>query len=384
MITNAIELLHTTAAYQTAAMQLMVGEANFAASALEINETVPPVAAANTNDWDVNPPPHGLGGSVCSSNYCFDFFNGKLRSIHKYKWLQKISPPVTDLLELADRPSLLDTNTAYKLARQRLAALSVDVIEMEQRFPAVIFQVPARRRDSTGQHLQGVENNVAVPLFMVGWGNRPIGNPAVKEVRTLPPGPTRSAVFIEILGTTKEVIEFEIREPSLLKRPPLQLANAAELLGPTPPPRHFVERLFGGKDAYETVAAPNHAEVWLLTSNESGSGKRDRAGPVTLKSAAAKAFSDPLLDFNSYLWGMVKNCIPDYGARLRFTRGKDVVDVRLCFECDMLEVTFNGVVQDGRAQGENFDKAHDALVRALQSVFPHDDVVRSLRIKHPN
>ena len=189
------------------------------------------------------------------------------------------------------------------------------------------------------------------------------------------------------MGTTREVIELSIRDSSLLKRPALQLTNAAELLGPLPPPRHFVEGIFGGKNAYEAIANPDHAEVWLLSSNSSGEDhpgqKKERAGPVTLKAEWIRGFSAPLLDFNSYVWGMMKGCIPDYGARLRFTRGNDVVEVLLCYECDMLQVTFNGVVQNGQLQGENFDHAHNALVKALQAVF-HDNIVDNLRLKPEN
>jgi hypothetical protein len=73
VITNIIELLHTTASYQTAVFQLMVGEANLAATQLDLNDSRPLVINQNTNDWNVSPPPLGIGGSVLTSNYIFEF-----------------------------------------------------------------------------------------------------------------------------------------------------------------------------------------------------------------------------------------------------------------------------------------------------------------------
>ncbi|MDQ6632750.1 MAG: hypothetical protein M3Y82_13510, partial [Verrucomicrobiota bacterium] len=104
-MTNIIQFLHTTAAYQNAVLQLMVGEANFVAKQLDLKETVPVVAMAKTNEWEVEPPPDGIGGVVSSTNYTFYFHEGRLQSINKNNWLQKISPPVKDLVELAGRPS---------------------------------------------------------------------------------------------------------------------------------------------------------------------------------------------------------------------------------------------------------------------------------------
>src|SRR5262249_17815317 len=170
-------------------------------------------------------------------------------------------------------------------------------------------------------------------------------------------------------------------ESSLLNRPVLQVTNADELLGPIPAPKDFVEKLVGGKEAYQTIALPEKAEAWLLAPNDDSSGgdrlvKRDRAGPLPLKPEAAKAFSDALLDFKSYVWnGGNKHCIVNYGARLRFTRGKNVVDVWLCFECDMLSFR-----HDGDEPITDFDPAHNALVKALQIVFPKDKVVQGLTL----
>jgi hypothetical protein len=380
MTTNLLQLLHTTTAYQTAAMQLMVGEANFAAKQLDLKEPMPFVVPAKVDPGDVESPVHGVAGSVSSPNYDFYFAEGRLRSVRRRDWFKKISPPANDVLELADRPSLLDTNTAYALARAHLAALSVDVAELEKKCPPVIFQLRGMKR---GVDRRRTGEPVAIPLFMIGWGEDPMNAMLQERLRQtdrpLPQRPPsdRCPVFVEILGTTRELIELSINDPTFIKRPPLQLTNREELLGPTPPPRHFVEELVGGKDAYETMAAPDKVEAWLLTSSFGGEQpveKKDRTPAVKLTPQAAKAFSDALLDFDTYLWNVRKKCIMDEGARLRFTRGGDTVDVRLCYECDMLTVTHRGQTNDG-----DFDGGNNALVDALLAVFPDDASVQGLK-----
>ena len=71
----------------------------------------------------------------------------------------------------------------------------------------------------------------------------------------------------------------------------------------------------------------------------------------------------------------MKLCSPNYGLRLRFERGKDSVEILFCYECDILQVTHNGRIKE-----ENFDFAHNKLVKAVQAVFPKDDAIRKLEL----
>jgi hypothetical protein len=386
MMTNIIAFLHTTAAYQTAALQLMVGQANFAAQQLDLKEPLPIVISADTNKSEVMPPPMGIGGMILTSNYNFEFNKGYLVSVGKMKWLEKVSPPITNTLELANQPSFLDTNGAYQLATQWLAKISVDVPKLERKYPPQIFQISARRRDEDGKILPGISNNIAIPLFIIGWGDPmkqfPRTNYLGEALSPRPPS-AMSSVRMEVLGTTKELLSLHIRDTNFFARPPLQLTDAVELLGPLPPPRHFVEELFGGKDAYETVANPDKVEAWLLNTYEDQHDNGlppERVGPKKLSSGffgtgTDKTFSDILLDFDSYAWTEMKLCSPDFGLRLRYTRGKDIVEFQLCYDCDILEVSHNGHVQQ-----ENFDFVHDKLVKAVQGAFPWDEKIRKLEL----
>jgi hypothetical protein len=351
MMTNVIAMLHTSAAYQAAALQLMVGEANFDAQQLGL-PPVPPM----TNEMaycEISRPTDGVGGGFATTNYSFDFQKGQLYSIHKRDWIQHISPPVNDWEELADRPSLLDTNTAWQLTTQWLSAI-VDLPALNGKFPPHILQVQARRGGQQGK---------PVPRFIINWGDEQ-------------PNPAFSPVYVDILGTTKELIELTINDPSFLKRPVLQLTNADELLGPLPPPRHFVEDLLGGSAAYETVASPDQIEAWLLTPNVDNGREIPKAGrtpAVKLSPSAAKNFSHILTDFDSYLWDVGKKCMPDFGVRLRFSRGSDTVEFMLCYQCDILQITHDGHIKSG-----DFDPSHGALVKAIQAVFPNDEAIKQL------
>jgi len=378
-MTNILAFLHTTAAYKAAVAQLLVGEANFVAQRLNL-----PSVPTKTNQLsysDISSPTQGVEGSLGTGDYSFDFTKGRLRSVQKRDWFKKITPPVQDLFELAERPSLLDTNSAYQLATQWLAAVAVDVTELERKFPAVVFHLRARNRDADGRRLPGVAN---IPLFMIGWGDEPM-NPLLREKkhelnRPMPQRPPSSSspVFVEILGTTKELLELKINDPSFLKRPELQIKNADELLGPLPPPRHFVEELLGGKITYETIANPDKVESWLLTSHSTDDEPlktKDRAGAITVRTEIAKTFSDTLINFDSYSWGMSKGCVPDFGARLRFRQGDNVVGIRLCYECGILEVTHNE-----QTHNADFDPAYNTLVKAIQAVFPGDGIITNLKL----
>ena len=82
--------LHTTTAYQTAALQLMVGEANFTAKQLDLKEPLPIVIPADTNKWEVMPPPMGVGGMILTSNFDFEF-GGGIFDRHQQKGLAEES-----------------------------------------------------------------------------------------------------------------------------------------------------------------------------------------------------------------------------------------------------------------------------------------------------
>ena len=366
MMTNLISLLHTTAAYQTAVLQLLVGQANNVAKQLDLKEPLPIMipAAITTNGNEIFSPVTGVGGSILTSNYVYSFRKGQVEWIQKIGWANKINPPLTNTTAWTYQISLIDTNGAYTLATQWLSALSIDVRKLEGQYPAHVFQSTVPGINGDQSNLEEKER-IPIPLFEISWSQQS------------PPYNPTAPVRVKILGTTKELLQLSIRDVAFFTQAPLCVTNATELLGPLPPPRHFVEELVGGKDAYETVVSPDRVEAWLL--NGEGRGERPqkaiRTGLLELKPKIAKAFSAALLDFDSYWWTAQKLCSPDYGLRLRFIRGSDKVEFILCYDCDILQVTHNGKTKE-----ENFDFAHNKLVKALQGAFPKDEVVKKLKL----
>src|ERR1039457_4754566 len=140
MMTNVIAYLHTTFAYQSAAMQLMVGQANFAAQQLHLQETLPIVAPADTNTWNVAMPPDGVTGGFATADNIYLFNAGRLARIQ-----QKPRPHGSSTAAADSRPSLIDSDGAYQLATQWLSAISVDVAALDSRYPHTIFQTVSRQ-----------------------------------------------------------------------------------------------------------------------------------------------------------------------------------------------------------------------------------------------
>ena len=395
MMTNVIAYLHTTFAYQSAAMQLMVGQANFDAQQLHLKETLPIVVPARTNSWNVAMPPDGVAGGFATSNYVYRFNAGRLMSIQKKPQSRGAAPDAAEA-----GPSLIDTNGAYQLAKEWLAAISVDMSALESTSAHSVMQVgvrPAANANRERMHAPAGSRNrpgttnslpsradasptitvtnrsiATTPLFRVTWGGG--RGPQPSSART------GVQVSVDILGSTKQCVGLHIQNPALFKGPPLQITNTAALLGPPPPPQHFVEQFLGGKAAYDAVAKPDRVAVWLLSSQADDAGnKTDRTPPVAVDVNTIALLSRALTDFNSYSWVEEKGCAPDYGVRLRFTRGGENVDVLWCYNCDHLQVTHNG-----QSAEQDCDEARSALVQAIKTVFPRDEIIRNLSLLNPN
>lgn len=358
MITNIIQFLHTTAAYQAAVANLLVGEANFAAKQLNLQDWTP-LEGTNGAIVEVMSPPLGISGCVATSNHVIIVKRGHVSSVmlHPDSQMRKseISPA-----ELAKRPSLVDTNGAHSLATQWLAGISIDVEKLEGEQPFRCYQQVMRLSDSPNEE----KTLTNLPVFHLNWGK---GRSRLSS--------SEDSVSLTLRGDTKQLTSLKIGEPKYFLSPPKVLTNTSDLLGKIPPPQHFVEELFGGVTAYAAVAFPEKVEAWLLTSfaDENSRGNAPRTKAIQLSSARAKSFSEPLLAFDSYQWTAVKMCAPDFGLKLRFTRGKEIVEFRLCYECDILEVTYQG-----KTKTENFDFAHNQLRKAIQDIFPKDKKIQAI------
>jgi hypothetical protein len=109
----------------------------------------------------------------------------------------------------------------------------------------------------------------------------------------------------------------------------------------------------------------------------------NRGSAVILSTSQTQDVQRLFSDAKAYTWnhlpkrGVVREklCLPNYGVLLSFRVESHVVDVALCFECDLFAVFVDG----GRVnREEDLDLVRPQLVGLVKALFPHDDQIRSL------
>ncbi len=81
-----------------------------------------------------------------------------------------------------------------------------------------------------------------------------------------------------------------------------------------------------------------------------------------------------LLDERTYDWKSAGGRRPQFYARLRFHRGKDVLAIDFCFLCQVLSLS-RGDTELGHA---NFSGNADLLLLAFRNIFPDDEPLKLL------
>lgn len=156
----------------------------------------------------------GLNGIFETTNFQFIFVSGKLREIMRLSSPQ-VERYARNLDELVGKPSLIDTNGAYQLATQWLAAADMNMTALNQQ-KCVVHQLSYLPLRAT--------NAVVLPLYYVDYDN--IHHAASGNLNSL----ENTLVSVEILGTTKELQDLLINDLSLSRRPVLLITNAIELI----------------------------------------------------------------------------------------------------------------------------------------------------------
>lgn len=215
IVTNT---LFISIAYKAAALQLMLGEANYFSRNLSL-PTPHPIQVTDVKKSYVSPPRFGFGGTIETTNFLFAFYQeGILYDVCRMENGENYLA-VSKYEELAVTPSLLNGIQAYQLATQWLTAVSVDVVGLERKHKAIISQQPFH-------YPRSGTNVVLLPIYYVSWG----------EGDTPP-------VRITLLGTTKELMELRLEDSSFSRRPPLVVTNAWELNSIPDPPVKQLQRV---------------------------------------------------------------------------------------------------------------------------------------------
>jgi hypothetical protein len=212
----------------------MVGEADFYAQTLRLPEAVP----ISVNNASVNPPLTGGLGHVGTETFFYSFVgrdekpftNGcgliEFREHGKLAYIMKKEPlraygmnPRTIDRNLASIPSQIDTNGAYRLAKEWLAAVQVDVATLERDYQPRSIQQEYYDPPLTPAQAENPPPNAPKkkrPIFDVTWGG---------------PDGCAPPVWVEILGPTKELMVLRMEDTRYSRRRAIVITNALALNG---------------------------------------------------------------------------------------------------------------------------------------------------------
>jgi hypothetical protein len=240
---------HLTLPYKATAMQQMLNEANFFADRLKL-PTPHPIKMTDVVFPHVSPPwfsiikqtnvPYlpatifgadifnadipreqrlralniAVRGQIETTNFFFSFLDGRLCDVERLSE-HEVERYARDLDKLVGQSSLIDTNDAYQLATQWLAAVDVDMPALNKLKWTVsqLHYMP-----------HGATNAVTLPLYYVDFGSKHT------SAQNNLPASDEPLISVEILGTTKELQELRFQDTSFSRRSQMFITNAFELV----------------------------------------------------------------------------------------------------------------------------------------------------------
>lgn len=151
-------------------------------------------------------------GNVTTSNYTyyvsqrnkFSYLEGTHQAEDCRRYQQLYTWPL----------SRMDTNEAYQLASQWMAATSIDLVALNRDCVVVV------QPDTDYVH---PPQGKFVPVYYVCWRKRNSAAPRVADV------PANARIFTP----TKTILQLRVEDPKYILRPPLVVANLAYLLRQT-------------------------------------------------------------------------------------------------------------------------------------------------------
>src|SRR4029453_5014346 len=176
--------------------------------------------------------------------------------------------------------------------------------------------------------------------------------------------------------------------PAPAQATPPELAQATPPEPSRPANKPSVEQqVFGGKKNFELLIGSAKVTASRLKPGEPKSPHHGNIswdeqlaayvqGPwVEVSATQADPFRGGFGDPQTYRFDSAKGCIPHFGVRVRFESVNGLIEVSLCFECDILVVTRDGKV----VGGEDFDGGSNELRALVKELFPDDAEIQSLK-----
>jgi hypothetical protein len=231
VLTLVTNINHASLAYQAVAVQQMLQEANYYSERLKL-PTPHPIQISDLQEIRVSDPWYSVMRENTAPHYPATVFttnifnssilreqrlralkisaNGVLATTNFFSFekgvlwnVLRINEEGVEYHPPLKKKVIIGKREAYQLATQYLAAVSVDVTELEEKLTSRVWQ------DYYGPGT----NAILAHFFRVGWGE---GDP--------PP------VEVAIDGTTKKLLSIQMPDTSLSRRPLLLITNALDLI----------------------------------------------------------------------------------------------------------------------------------------------------------
>ena len=209
----------TTEAYRQAALGVLLDEAALVARDLHLPEKLP-IGRADLPEFWINPPglsdDSGLLGTLSTTNYRYFASAGcKLSRVERNRQSSVLGSEY--FASLKDRFSApkgrMDTNLAYRVATQWLAAFNADVASLE--------------RDSSVHVTAWQDGDKFVPIYRVCW-ERP------RTVRNSPSDPGKDdfhmCAVVQFVEPERRLLELEVGDSQYLRRRALAVPERERLL----------------------------------------------------------------------------------------------------------------------------------------------------------
>jgi len=193
-------------AYQREAVSLIVREANQIAQALQLVEALP-ITASNLTEHYLSPlryaEENGAIGNITTKNYTYCVsHDNKLCYVIGLRQEESIQRWEVDYSWPRSR---MDTNGAYQLATQWLAAASVDVARLNHTYRLVVEAEQSYRKSD---HF--------IPVYWVYWAPNGKGSGSIASIRLFAP--------------TKTLMQLRVENPNYILRQPVTFTNLQNLL----------------------------------------------------------------------------------------------------------------------------------------------------------
>lgn len=196
----------TTSAYRNEALDLVIKEANQVAQELKLPEELP-INRSNIVEYHIGPFGFNYAyrsvGSVTTKNYVYYVSMG-----YKFCYLDRPDQNADCQKYLAGytwRVTRIDTNLAYQLATQWLAAVHMDVRALNRDCRVSVTIDTAYVQAPPGKF---------VPIYFVSW---------------IPTNGIGDAASVRLFTPTKAILQLRVEDPKYILRKPLIFTNLAAL-----------------------------------------------------------------------------------------------------------------------------------------------------------